>query len=83
MDTRKLWSFVIVLVLVVLGSLWFFLGPTGKEAVQAIDHTADEVTGKRAVDQGVPLRQEVRAISTEQKDRLRGIGLDRGTQESR
>ena len=80
MGTRKFWAIVIVVGLGALGALWFLLGPAGKESVEAIDHTADVLTGKRAVDQGQPLRREVEDISREQKDRLRGIGLDRGSE---
>ena len=80
MDSRKTWGCIIAGLLVVLGVIWFFLGPTGQATVEAIDQTASQATGKHAVDQGQALRQEAQAISTEQKDRLRGIGLDRSSQ---
>jgi hypothetical protein len=79
MGTPKLWAFVIILVLAGAGVLWFLLGPTGQAAVQAIDDTSSEVTGKRALDQYQPMRQEAKTISREQKDRLQGIGLEGGT----
>jgi hypothetical protein len=78
MDSRKTWCLILAGVLVVLGAVWFFLGPSGQATVEAIDQTASQATGHNAVNQGQALRQEVQAISTEQKDRLRGIGLDRG-----
>jgi len=74
---RKFWAVVIV---AVLGLAWFFLAPTGRKAVEAIDDTATEITGKRAVDQGQPLRRDVEDISAQQKDRLRGMGLGQGTE---
>lgn len=80
MGTRKLWTVIIVVALAVLGMSWFFLAPAGREAVEAIDHTADEVTGKRAVDQGQPLRREVEDISIQQKNRLRSMGLGGGAE---
>jgi len=82
MGTRRLWI-VIVAVLAALGLCWFFLMPSGRKTVEAIDDTATEVTGKRAVDQGQPLRREVDDISAQQKDRLRGMRLDTGTENSR
>lgn len=80
MGTRKLWGIIIVVALAALGILGFFLCPTGREAVEAIDHTAGQVTGKRAVDLGEPLRREVKDISTDQKERLRRIGLSGATE---
>jgi hypothetical protein len=80
MGARKFWGTVIVVALVILGAAWFFLGPTGRETVEAVHHTSDELTGKRAVDQGIPLREEARSISTDQKERLRGLGLERGAE---
>ena len=77
MENRKLWGVIVVALVAVLGAIWFFLGPSGQATVEAIDQTAQQATGKHAVDQGQALRGEVQAISTEQKDRLRGVGLDR------
>ncbi len=75
MRMRKLWGIIFVVALAALGVFWCFLCPTGRETVEAMDYTADEVTGKRAVDQGQPLRHEVKDFSTDQKEWLRRIGL--------
>ena len=78
MGTRKFWGIAIVVALAALGLIWFFVSPTGTAAVEAIDHTADEITGKRAVDQSQQLKSEVMDIRAEQKERLRSIGLGAG-----
>jgi hypothetical protein len=80
MDRRRLWTVVIIIALATLGIGWFLLAPAGRDAVEAIDHTAGEVTGKRAVDQYEPIRSEVEDISAGQKDRLRAMQLDRSAE---
>jgi hypothetical protein len=80
MGTRKLWIVIALVGLAVLGAFWFFLAPTGRKAVEAIDDTASEVTGKRAVDQYQPVRSEAEDISDHQRERLRQMGLGRDTE---
>ena len=81
MGTRKLWIVAIIAALASLGVYWLFLAPVGRKTVEAIDDTASEVTGKRAVDQGQPLRREAEDISAQQKERLRGMGLGQGSEQ--
>lgn len=80
MNKRKLWGIVLVVAVAVVGIVWFVLCPTGKDTVEAIDNTADEVTGKRAMDQGQQIRSEVDDIRRDQKKRLRSIGADGSTE---
>jgi hypothetical protein len=82
MSKSKLWGIVLVVAVAVVGIVWFVFSPAGKDAVQAIDNTAGEVTGKRAMDQGQQIRSEVDDIRKAQKERLRSIGAD-GDTESR
>lgn len=79
MEKRKLWM-VLGITVVVAGLYWFFSSSTGKATVEAIDHTAEAVTGKQAVDQSLGVQEDVRNISRQQTERLQGMGMDTGSE---
>lgn len=76
MDERKRWTIIIAVAVGAIAALWFLRSPSGTDAVEAIDNTASEITGKRAIDQAQPLRAELQQISESHQERLRGAGLE-------
>jgi len=64
MDLRspRFWAIVAIAVLAVAGGIYFLASGDAASARQAVDDTAREVTGARAVQQGEEVKAQLKGI---------------------
>lgn len=73
MEGRTRWIWLLAVVAVGVGVYLFTRSPSGEAAVEAIDNVSDQITGNRAVQQRVWVREEMQRIDDARKAQLEEI----------